>query len=253
MKENPDALTKWQCSVAGAIKGNLQGRTDILVTTGGASYVDTSVQEAYFSCAALDVIAIHAYGLSDLTQTKLKPIVQRAQNAGKKLMMQEWGMCYFDTSNNNCPPGNALSAGTRDANIKKYADEISKSGIPWMYWQIIPNADPHNDYDFEVGGAWWSCERQTNLLTGFCFRSVSTRRTGAPSRRLLRRRASILRLSTSPSGCLRLKTVSRHQEWQGLDDSFNIATWSREAAPKLSENGNTNGKATLQVQHEALT
>jgi mannan endo-1,4-beta-mannosidase len=150
LQENPSALTKWQCSVASAIKDNLQGRTDILVTTGGASYVDTSVQEAYFSCAALDVIAIHAYGLSDLTQTKLKPIVQKAQNAGKKLMMQEWGMCYFDTSNNNCPPGNALSAGTRDANIKKYADEISKSGIPWMYWQIIPNADPHNDYDFEV-------------------------------------------------------------------------------------------------------
>jgi len=149
--EHPDDLTKWQCNVAGAIKGNLQGRTDILVTTGGASYVDTSVQEAYFSCAALDVIAIHAYGLSDLTQTKLKPIVQKAQNAGKKLMMQEWGMCYFDTSNNNCPPGNALPSGTRDANIKKYADEISKSGIPWMYWQIIPNADPHNDVDFEVG------------------------------------------------------------------------------------------------------
>jgi mannan endo-1,4-beta-mannosidase len=79
--------------------------------------------------------------------------VQKAQSAGKKLMMQEWGMCYFDSSNNNCPKGNALSAGTRDANIKKYADEINQSGIPWMYWQIIPNADPHDSYDYEVSDA----------------------------------------------------------------------------------------------------
>jgi hypothetical protein len=124
------------------------------------------VQEAYFSCAAIDVIAIHAYGLSDLTQSKLKPVVQRAQSAGKKLMMQEWGMCYFDTSNNNCPKGNALSASARDANIKKYADEISQSGIPWMYWQIIPNADPHDSYDYEVSDAWYSSEgRERTLLT----------------------------------------------------------------------------------------
>jgi hypothetical protein len=123
------------------------------------------VQEAYFSCAALDVIAIHAYGLSDLTQSKLKPIVQKAQNAGKKLMMQEWGMCYFDTSNNNCPKGNALSASARDANIKKYADEISQSGIPWMYWQVIPNADPHDEYDYEVSDAWYLLRGERNLLT----------------------------------------------------------------------------------------
>lgn len=64
--------------------------------------------------------------------------------------MQEWGMCYYDTSNNNCPKGNPLPATTRDDNIKKYADQISAAGVPWMYWQIIPNADPHDGYDYEV-------------------------------------------------------------------------------------------------------
>jgi mannan endo-1,4-beta-mannosidase len=64
--------------------------------------------------------------------------------------MQEWGMCYFDTANNVCDSGTPLSAAARDANIKKYADNISKAGIPWMYWQIIPNADPHDGYDYEV-------------------------------------------------------------------------------------------------------
>jgi mannan endo-1,4-beta-mannosidase len=96
------------------------------------------------------VIAIHAYGLGDLTKDALAPYVKKAQDAGKKLIMQEWGLCYYDTSNNNCPKGNALSASTRDANIKKYADNISQAGIPWMYWQIIPNADPHDGNDYEV-------------------------------------------------------------------------------------------------------
>lgn len=96
------------------------------------------------------MIAIHAYGVGDLTKDALAPYVQKAQNAGKKLIMQEWGMCYFDTSNNNCPKGTPLSAAARDANIKKYADNISQAGIPWMYWQIIPNADPHDGYDYEV-------------------------------------------------------------------------------------------------------
>lgn len=143
-------LADWQCEIAGATKGNLQGRSDILVSTGGGSYLATSAQDPYFSCAALDVIAIHAYGLVDLTKEALEPYVKKAQNSGKKLIMQEWGMCYYDTSNNNCPTGNALSTLTRDNNIKKYADAIGLASIPWMYWQIIPNGDPHYGYDYEV-------------------------------------------------------------------------------------------------------
>lgn len=147
---HPDVLTKWHCTIATAIKANLQSRTDILVSTGGASYLATSAPDAHLSCAALDVIAIHAYGIGDLTKDVLTPYVQKARKAGKKPMMQEWGMCYFDTANNVCDSGALLSAAARDANIKKYVDEIGRAGIPWMYWQIVSNADPHDGYDYEV-------------------------------------------------------------------------------------------------------
>nr|POE78634.1 hypothetical protein CFP56_62885 [Quercus suber] len=149
--ENPSALESWQCEIAGAIKDNLANNADILVTTGGGSYVDTSLLDGYFTCDALDVLAIHAYGVEDLTQDKLSPYVTKAQNAGKKLLMQEWGACAFDTANKDCPQGNLLDTATRDQNIATFADNISKSGIPWMYWQIIPNADPHEGFDYEVG------------------------------------------------------------------------------------------------------
>lgn len=169
---------KWQCEIAGAIKDNLKGSTDILVTTGGGSYLATSVQDGYFSCGALDMIAIHAYGTGDLTKKALDPYVKKAQNASKKLMMQEWGMCYFDTSNNNCPKGNALSSNTRDNNIKYYADQISSAGVPWMYWQIIPNADPHDGYDYEVRIPFFdNFHRQSTMLLT-ASRSASTKRTG---------------------------------------------------------------------------
>eukprot|EP01124_Arcella_intermedia_P028226 TRINITY_DN5685_c0_g1_i1.p1 TRINITY_DN5685_c0_g1~~TRINITY_DN5685_c0_g1_i1.p1 ORF type:complete len:114 (+),score=22.24 TRINITY_DN5685_c0_g1_i1:27-344(+) len=47
--------------------------------------------------------------------------------------------------------GNPLDPSQRDANIARWADVISSAGIPWMYWQIIPNKDPHYGYDFEIG------------------------------------------------------------------------------------------------------
>jgi mannan endo-1,4-beta-mannosidase len=127
------------------------------VTTGGGGWVDASLPSALFSCAYLDVLAIHAYGNGDLTVDKLSPYVQKAKTAGKKLIMQEWGVCYYSTATNqNCDSGSPSS--NRDTTIKTWADNISKAGIPWMYWQILPNEDPHYGSDFEVGvgGVNWA-------------------------------------------------------------------------------------------------
>ncbi|KAJ8128520.1 hypothetical protein O1611_g5113 [Lasiodiplodia mahajangana] len=147
---HPDTTATWQCTMAQTIKDNLNGNSNILVTTGGGGWVDASLPSALFSCSALDVLAIHAYGNGDLTVDKLSPYVTKAKNAGKKLIMQEWGVCYYSTSaNQNCDSGSPSS--NRDTNIKTWADNISKAGIPWMYWQILPNEDPHYGSDFEVG------------------------------------------------------------------------------------------------------
>lgn len=137
--------------MAQTIKDNLNGSTDILVSTGGGAWLATSLLDSYFSCAALDVLAIHAYGTGDFETSALQPYVDRAKDAGKMLIMQEWGACYTDASNNNCNGGSPIDSGTRDSNIAKWADSITAAGIPWFYWQIIPNADPHQGWDYEVG------------------------------------------------------------------------------------------------------
>ncbi|KAH9928591.1 glycoside hydrolase [Amylocystis lapponica] len=142
--------TSWQCDRATTVKGELGDNSGILVTTGGESWLSESVQDAWLKCAALDIISIHAYGPGDLTEAALTPYVKKAQSAGKKLLLEEWGACYFSTSNNDCPTGGVLNSQTRNNNIQKWASAITAAGLPWLYWQVLPQKDPHSGYDYEI-------------------------------------------------------------------------------------------------------
>ena len=154
--------------MAESLKSALAGNTDILVSTGGGAYLANSLLDPYFSCAALDVLAIHAYGVGDFDTAKLKTYVDRAKSSNKKLIMQEWGACYTDAANNNCNGGSPLATATRDTNIKKWAAQIDASGIAWFYWQILPNPDPHHGWDYEVGidDVNWSALKEAGLAAG---------------------------------------------------------------------------------------
>ena len=131
-----------------------------LVMTGGGNYVDVSLQDVYFTCAALDVLGIHAYGAGDLTTSKLKPYVQKALQHGKKLILEEWGVCYFSGDNSNCQQDSPQGDELRIAIFKQYASAVSEAGIPWWYWQFLPNKPPIEGSDYEIGtqgdGELWS-------------------------------------------------------------------------------------------------
>lgn len=59
-------------------------------------------------------------------------------------------MVAISTENNRCSASNPLSSETRDSNIKSWPDSISAAEIPWFYWQILPDEDPHEDWDYKV-------------------------------------------------------------------------------------------------------
>ena len=88
------------------------------------------MQDAYFSCGALDVIAIRAYSVGDFETLKLKTFVDKANNAVKNLIIQEWGVCYTDSPNNNCHGGSPIDYSARDHNICTWASQIDAAGIP---------------------------------------------------------------------------------------------------------------------------
>jgi len=141
----------WQCDRATTIKSVLGTNSGILVTTGGESWLDESMQPDWFTCDALDIIAIHAYGPGDFDESKIANYVKEATQHNKFLIFEEWGACYFDTSNNDCPNGSPLNPNTRANNIQTWANTIASAGVPWMYWQVLPNNDPHDGYDYEIG------------------------------------------------------------------------------------------------------
>lgn len=142
-------LTSWQCEMAQTIRDTLS--SGILVTTGGGQNLDDSLLDGYFSCDALDLLAIHVYYYAEFDTDRLTPYITQAQNAGKMLIMEEWGACYWDTENNVCSQDNPLDSGTRDQNIENWAGSMTAAGLPWMYWQILPNEDPHQSWDYEIG------------------------------------------------------------------------------------------------------
>jgi mannan endo-1,4-beta-mannosidase len=61
--------------------------------------------------------------------------VTQAKNAGKKLIVSEWGSLY---------------GSGRTANLNSNIQKINAHKVPWIYWQLITNADPHQGEDYEV-------------------------------------------------------------------------------------------------------
>lgn len=65
------------------------------MTTGGESWLDESMQSAFFDCAELDILAIHQYGTGDFDESKLSNYVKQAQEKNKMLMVQEWCAAFL--------------------------------------------------------------------------------------------------------------------------------------------------------------
>lgn len=61
--------------------------------------------------------------------------ISKAQAAGKKLIIEEWGSLY---------------GSGREGNLKYNIDQMNKFKVPWVYWQLITNPDPHQGEDYEV-------------------------------------------------------------------------------------------------------
>ncbi|KZP30326.1 glycoside hydrolase family 5 protein [Athelia psychrophila] len=130
----------WVCNVAKQIRGNV-GDPNQLIFSGGNS-AGVSVQSAFFaSSCAIDVVAIHDY--TDGYDSYLPAAIKAAQAAGKKLIIEEWG---------------SSAGSTRAANLASNVQKINSYGVPWVYWELITNADPGQDQDYEidVGGTDWS-------------------------------------------------------------------------------------------------
>lgn len=154
--------------MAQALKDGMNGSRDILVSTGGSGYFDVSVFDEYFHCSAIDIVAVHAYG-GDLDETHLSNAVQKAQQNNKFVVIQEWGACYNKGPNEQCAGENGVQdSDSRNQYISNSADVMNRAGVPWMYWQILPNDWTSGDWNYEIaiGGPNWSTLQNAALAAG---------------------------------------------------------------------------------------
>ncbi|KAJ6472346.1 hypothetical protein C8R47DRAFT_727528 [Mycena vitilis] len=136
------------------IRNNV-GDKNQLIFTGGSSAA-ASVQAYFFgsSCTAIDVVAIHDY--TDAYDSYLPSAISAAKATGKKLVVEEWG---------------SLVGSSRTTNLNSNVQKINSHKVPWIYWELISNADPHQgeDYEIQVNGADWGtisvASRATDALT----------------------------------------------------------------------------------------
>ncbi|KAF4959158.1 hypothetical protein FGADI_1898 [Fusarium gaditjirri] len=75
---NPQALDLWQYTMAKSIKQSLNGNLKILATTGYGAYLDNFPLDSYLTCDSLNVLAIHAYGVAELTASRLNAFFDEA-------------------------------------------------------------------------------------------------------------------------------------------------------------------------------
>lgn len=150
--------------MAKAIKDGI-GSRDILVSTGGSGYFDVSVFDEYFHCPSIDIVAVHAYG-GDLESGHLSRAVTKAQQNGKFVVIQEWGACYDNGPNEKCAAANGVADnGSRNKYISDHANVMNNAGVPWMYWQILPNEWKSGDWNYEVAinGPNWATLKNAGL------------------------------------------------------------------------------------------
>ncbi|KAJ7246835.1 glycoside hydrolase family 5 protein [Mycena haematopus] len=151
------AHLSWICNAAQQIRNNV-GDPNQLIFTGGGS-AGASVQSTFFSSScAINVVAIHDY--TDGYDSYMPSAVSQAKAAGKKLIIEEWG---------------SLVGSGRTANLQSNVAKINNYKVPWLYWELISNPDPHQsqDYEIQVGGTDWStissAAESTDALTGAPF------------------------------------------------------------------------------------
>ncbi|KAI8844340.1 glycoside hydrolase superfamily [Chytriomyces cf. hyalinus JEL632] len=122
----------WWCRRATALRRAI-GTSQILISTGGAQDFENAMMIESFSCAALDVIALHSYS-QDLNymMNKLTEAQAMGQQNNKIIIFEEFG---------------ATTIAGKVNIINTIGDFCNKKKIPWLPWQVS-SVSKQDDFEF---------------------------------------------------------------------------------------------------------
>ncbi|KAF9531071.1 glycoside hydrolase family 5 protein [Crepidotus variabilis] len=130
----------WWCNRANTIRSVL-GSTGIQISTGGGTDLPTSLQSQFFSCANLQIIALHDYNIDpSYVASHIDAAKPSAMSNGKRLLYEEFG----------------ATGGNKQGQIKAVTDTLIATGVPWMYWEIAKPGMGSSDYEVWTDEPTWS-------------------------------------------------------------------------------------------------
>lgn len=136
---------RWMCDINTRIRSYVT--SGVLLSTGGDVDWGLSLRRENFQCPALDLVSLHDYTMDgDYSRTKFQEAIQLAQQYGKRVYVEEFG-------------GRGDTQMTQALNV--IAATAHQQGLPWLVWQVVPNARS-GDYEFFTKDqrAWAAFEHQ---------------------------------------------------------------------------------------------
>ncbi|TFK31397.1 glycoside hydrolase family 5 protein [Crucibulum laeve] len=139
----------WWCDRANTIR-SLLGSTGIQISTGGGTDLSTSLQSQFFSCANLQIIALHDYNLdSSYIASHIDAAKPLALNSGKRLLYEEFG----------------ATGSSKQSQIQAVTNTLISTGVPWMYWEMMKPGMKSNDYEVWTDEPTWSTLASQSQVT----------------------------------------------------------------------------------------
>ncbi|CAF1398335.1 unnamed protein product [Didymodactylos carnosus] len=141
----------WLCDLSIRIRPLVSN--GVLLSSGGGTEFGNSLRLEYFQCKALDLIGLHDYTTNyNFAVSKVKEAVQLAQTYGKRVYVEEFG----DRGDKQM-----------ESALNSVAYAAHGNGVPWVIWQVVPNAR-WNDFEFftQQTLAWAAFRHQANSASG---------------------------------------------------------------------------------------
>jgi len=139
----------WWCDRATTIR-NVLGTWGIQISTGGGTDLPTSLQSQFFSCADLQIIALHDYNLDpSYVASHVDSGKSQALASGKRLLYEEFGALGSD----------------KQSQISTVVSKLISTGVPWMYWELTKPGAGSSNYEVWTDEPSWSTLQSASLIT----------------------------------------------------------------------------------------
>ncbi|KIJ64683.1 glycoside hydrolase family 5 protein [Hydnomerulius pinastri MD-312] len=139
----------WWCDRANTLRSVI-GSYGIQISTGGGTDLPTSLQSQFFSCANLQIIALHDYNLDpSYIASYVDSGKSQALSSGKRLLYEEFG----------------AEGSSKQSEIQSATNMLISTGVPWMYWEIVKPGSGSSNYEVWTDEASWSTLQSQSLTT----------------------------------------------------------------------------------------